>query len=115
MTGNETLKRMADLLKQGATLLDVQCPNCNTPLFRLSDGKMYCSACQKHVVRGVNEVTKTTQNSVVNSLNQTIFNKLDELNSMIGNEKDQEKITVLLNNLVKLLEASERIRHLKEM
>ena len=115
MSRDESLERMAELLRQGATLLDIQCPLCNTPLFRLSSGEMYCSACQKIVVKEEKEFLKTTRKQVVASLNKTACRKIEELDSLIFKEKDQEKISVLLKNLVTWLDALERIRRLEKM
>ena len=115
MSRDESLERMAELLRRGATLLDVQCPLCNTPLFRLSSGEMYCSTCQKMVVKEEKELLKTTHKQVITSLNKTVCQKIEELDSLIFKEKDQEKISVLLKNLVTWLDALERIRRLEKM
>jgi UPF0148 protein len=115
MSKDESLKHMADLLRQGATLLDLQCPLCNTPLFRLKNGEMYCSSCKKIVVKEEKEVSKTTRKQVIASLNQTICRKIEEVNSLILKEEDQEKISVLLKNLVTWLDALERIRRLERV
>ena len=44
------IKRMADLLRQGATLTDLSCPVCASPLFRLKDGTLWCEQDQKKVI-----------------------------------------------------------------
>ena len=41
---------MADLLRQGATLTDLSCPVCASPLFRLKDGTLWCAKCEKKVI-----------------------------------------------------------------
>jgi UPF0148 protein len=50
MSDNEVTKRMGQLLRKGAALLNTACPKCNTPLLRLKDGSMYCAKCDKQVV-----------------------------------------------------------------
>ncbi len=50
MSDNEVTKRMGQLLRKGAALLNTACPKCNTPLLRLKDGSMYCAKCDKEVV-----------------------------------------------------------------
>ena len=47
---NTPIKRMADLLIQGATLTDLSCPVCASPLFRLKDGTLWCAKDEKKVV-----------------------------------------------------------------
>ncbi len=41
---------MAALLRQGATMLELICPQCENILFRLKDGKMICPSCEKEVI-----------------------------------------------------------------
>jgi len=114
MSGDEALKRMADLLRQGATLLDIECPVCHSPIFKLKSGEMYCATCQK-IVREEKEVTKTTQGVLMDSLNRTILKKLEELNSLIVAESDQERLAALLKNLAMWLDALERVRRLEKL
>ncbi|MEN3059018.1 MAG: Sjogren's syndrome/scleroderma autoantigen 1 family protein, partial [Candidatus Methanosuratincola petrocarbonis] len=49
-TRDSQVKRMADLLREGATMLSQACPECKTPLFRLSSGEVICPGCNKRVV-----------------------------------------------------------------
>jgi UPF0148 protein len=108
---DEGLKRMTRLLLQGATLLDIPCPSCDSPLFKLKSGELYCPNCQKRVVRA-QEVPKVSQSAVIDSLNQTICRKLMELNELITKEEDQERLGVYLKNLVSWLEALEKTKRL---
>jgi len=108
---DEGLKRMTRLLLQGATLLDVPCPACDSPLFKLKSGELYCPNCQKRVVRA-EEAPKVSQNAVIDSLNQIICRKLMELNELITKEEDQERLGVYLKNLVSWLEALEKTKRL---
>ncbi|MDO8123022.1 MAG: Sjogren's syndrome/scleroderma autoantigen 1 family protein [Candidatus Hermodarchaeota archaeon] len=50
MSDEKVTKRMGQMLRKGAALLNVACPKCNTPLLRLQDGSMYCVKCDKEVV-----------------------------------------------------------------
>ena len=44
------VKRMAQLLKSGATMLERVCPQCNVPLFRLKSGEIICPSCGQRFV-----------------------------------------------------------------
>jgi len=112
MSKDEGLKRMTHLLLQGATLLNIPCPACDSPLFKLKSGELYCPNCQKHVVKAEEEALKVSQNAVINSLNQTICRKLAELNELITKEENQERLSVYLKNLVSWLEALEKTKRL---
>lgn len=108
---NKGLNRMTHLLRQGATLLDISCPACDFPLFKLKSGELYCPNCQKRVVRA-EEASTISQSAVIDSLNQTICRKLMELNDLITKEEDQERLSVYLKNLVSWLEALEKTKRL---
>ena len=47
---DKDIKRMADLLRKGATLTDLSCPACASPLFRLKDQTLWCEKDQKKVI-----------------------------------------------------------------
>jgi uncharacterized Zn finger protein (UPF0148 family) len=72
MSDNEVTKRMGQLLRKGAALLNTACPKCNTPLLRLKDGAMYCAKCDKEVV----EQTAVTSSGELQSSSADILNLL---------------------------------------
>ncbi len=76
MSDDKVTKRMGQLLRKGAALLNVACPKCNTPLLRLQDGSMYCAKCDKEVIE---------QKSVMPSADQyvTSGDLLDQLASKV--------------------------------
>ncbi len=47
---DENIRRMAEFLRQGATMLDKSCPVCSNPLFRLKNTEIYCPSCEKKVL-----------------------------------------------------------------
>ncbi len=47
---NEDIKKMADLLRSGNTMLNMACPVCNNPVFRNKGGVLFCPVCNKKVV-----------------------------------------------------------------
>lgn len=50
MSDDKITKKMGQLLRKGAALLNTACPKCNTPLLRLQDRSMYCAKCDSEVV-----------------------------------------------------------------
>ncbi len=44
------IKRMADFLRLGAKMLNINCPECNNPLFQLENSEFFCPSCQKRIV-----------------------------------------------------------------
>jgi len=47
---SDKIRLMAELLRSGATLTDLSCPVCASPLFRLKSGELWCAQCQKKVI-----------------------------------------------------------------
>ncbi len=103
------MKQMAELLRKGATMLNETCPECNTPLFRLRDGSLVCPMCNKPVVVVPADADKEGM-AQQGSIDQTLLNKIKEIQGMLEQEKDPAKINTLLDTLVKLIDARERVR-----
>ena len=112
--GVEVLKRMADMLKQGATMLDLQCPACASPLFRLRSGEIWCVNCQKRVVivkEGENVLTAASD-LLLSSLEETLLAKLRELDQMMREEKDLARLRELGAIISGLLDNLEKVRRI---
>jgi UPF0148 protein len=103
------MKNMGELLRKGATMLSESCPECNTPLFRLKDGSLICPMCNKPVVI-VSADADTEGMAQQGSLDETLLNKVKEIQGKLEVETEPEKINVLLETLMKLLDARERVR-----
>jgi UPF0148 protein len=104
-----SMKQMAELLKKGATMLSETCPECNTPLFRLQDGSLVCPMCNKPVII-VSSDADTDVIAQQGSIDQTLLNKIKEIQSLLEEERDPGKINTLLETLMKLIDARERMR-----
>lgn len=46
---NENVRKMAELLRSGNTMLNRSCPVCNTPIFRNQEGDLFCPSCNREV------------------------------------------------------------------
>ena len=110
------VKRMAELLKTGATMLSDICPECGTPLFKMGEG-IFCPKCNRPVVmvKSTEDESKIAAEHVLTNTERTILTKIRETDESIKGEKDPEKLIQLGNALSGWLTALERIRRLKEM
>jgi len=111
------IKRMADLLRQGATLTDLSCPVCSSPLFRFKDGTLWCEQDQKRVVI-VKEgeqppMQAAPQNSAYDKLEATLLAKIQGIEEKIEKTEDIEEIQKLSTALSELLGSLEKIRRMK--
>jgi len=113
---SKTIKIMADLLKQGATLTEHSCPACSSPLFKLRSGDLWCANCQKRViiVREGEAEPEATDPTLFSSLESTILAKIQAIEKELKEEKDAEKLRNLGTTLSTLLENLEKIRKMKK-
>ena len=106
---------MSDLMKSGATMLQDQCPECNSPLFRVK-GEVWCPRCNKRVItlkEGEEQLIVTS--SLLDDVEKTILFKIQEINKQILEEKDLGKQEKLSSLLMKWLEALERTKRIKKL
>jgi UPF0148 protein len=112
---SKDIKAMADLLKQGATLTELSCPACASPLFKLRSGDLWCAKCQKRVVivKEGQQAEEVTKPSAMNSLESTVVAKIQEVEKKLKEETDPQQLEKISNTLTTLLENLERIRKMK--
>ncbi len=108
------VKKMAELLKSGATMLSETCPECGTPLFRKGK-ETFCPKCNKPVViiQSAEQETRLMADKVLEDSEQTLLSKVRELNLVMKNETDPEKLMVYGNALSSWLSAIEKLRRLR--
>ena len=104
------MKGMADLLREGATMLSRSCPECGTPLFKLKSGDIVCANCQRRVVIVPEGEEATAEAGMrLESVEKVIVEKLVTLGQAMSQESDPEALLSLselmdafLGNLEKL-------------
>ena len=114
-TEDKPIKRMADLLRQGATLTDLSCPACSSPLFRLKDGTLWCAKCEKKVVVvKEGEEPEKASNTTYDKLEATLLAKVQNIQDKIQNTEDVEELQKLSITLSELLGNLEKIKKMKK-
>jgi len=113
---SKSIKAMADLLRQGATLTEHSCPACASPLFKLRSGDLWCGSCKKRVmiVREGEPEPEASKAPAFSSLEATILEKIQAIEKQLAEETDTEKLNALGATLSTLLENLERIRKMKK-
>ncbi|MEM3641463.1 MAG: Sjogren's syndrome/scleroderma autoantigen 1 family protein [Candidatus Bathyarchaeia archaeon] len=111
------IKRMADLLRQGSTLMDLACPACSSPLFRLKSGDLWCAKCEKKVIviKEGEEPAKITSAMALETLENTLLTKIQEIQSKMQNEENVDELQKLGAALSGLLDNLEKIRRAKRV
>ena len=111
---DKPIKRMADLLRRGATLTDLSCPACASPLFRLKDGTLWCGRCEKKVVVVKEGEEKETSSAAYDKLEATLLAKVQDIQDKIQNTEDVEELQKLSLALSELLGNLEKIKKMKK-
>ena len=108
------VKKMAELLKSGATMLSETCPECGTPLFRKGK-ETFCPKCNKPVViiQSAEQETRLMADRVLENSEQVLLAKIQEVNVAMKNENDPEKLVAFGNALSTWLGAIEKLRRLR--
>ncbi len=105
---------MAELLKQGATLTELACPACASPLLKLKNGDIWCAKCQKKVivVKAEEEATKVVGSMALDNLEATLLTKVQEIQEKMqhtSNAEELQKLGVTLSGLLENLEKTRKI------
>ena len=112
---SEDVRRMADLLKSGATMLSDVCPNCGSPLFRVK-GQTFCAKCNKPVVYAKATGPQATLSTgiLLDTVKQTVMTKISETNELLKVEKDPERLSAYSNLVFGWLSMLEKLQTLRE-
>jgi uncharacterized Zn finger protein (UPF0148 family) len=109
------VKRMADHLRQGATLTELACPACASPLLRFRNQELWCATCQKKViVVKEGEEAKLASNMTLDALEATLLAKIQEIQNRMQNEQDPDELQKLGTALTGLLNNLEKTRKAKK-
>jgi UPF0148 protein len=108
------VRKMAELLKSGATMLSEVCPECSTPLFRKGK-ETFCPKCNKQVViiQSSEQETRFRADQVLEDSEQTLLSKIRDVNVAMKNETDAQKLLLYANTLASWLGALEKLRQLR--
>lgn len=114
---NNSIKRMAELLRQGATLTDLSCPVCASPLFRLRDGTLWCAKDEKQVVivkEGEDPPKPApSQSNAYDKLEATLMMKITDIQNKIEKTDNLDELQKLTGALSELLNNVEKIKKMK--
>lgn len=116
---SDRIRSMSELLRAGATLTELSCPACSSPLFRLKSGDLWCAQCQKQVivVKEDRQANNAQTSMELRTLESTLIAKIMQVNSQIQETTDLnklERLNALMNILLNNLEKARRLWKHKE-
>ena len=95
----EEIKKMADLLRSGHTMLNLACPICNNPIFKNKAEELFCPVCNREVIM-VNNDKQTVALPIEQRINKESLKPINGLKSDVI-EIITEKIDFLIQKLKK--------------
>ncbi|MGC8607459.1 MAG: Sjogren's syndrome/scleroderma autoantigen 1 family protein [Vulcanisaeta sp.] len=104
-------KKMAQLIRAGATLTSYTCPVCGTPLLKLKTGEYYCANCDRPVVivKSDAEEKEVMIRYGLMDIRNTLYERLVMINNELKETKDIDRINELVRSMVLILEAYDKI------
>lgn len=111
----KSIKRMADVLKAGGTMLQDICPECGSPLFKIKD-EVWCLNCNKRVifVKEGEPTPDLIDLTELGDIEEIILKKLRENSQQIIDESDPAKLQELGSLLSTWLEVLEKLRKIQK-
>ncbi len=110
---NEVVKRMSDLMRSGAVMLDQTCPLCNLPLFKLRSGEVICPVHGPvKIVKSEDEAVEVLTTTVLRELEKVVARRLHNYINAVLKEENLDLSG--LRDLIYLLDVLERVRRIKK-
>ena len=103
------MREMAEMLRKGAKMLSMSCPECGTPLFQLKTGEIFCPH-EKREVKIVKEGETPETLRQEATLEHTIQSKLVLLQTRLESAKEPAEIRELAQTINALLDTLSRLR-----
>ncbi|ARM75693.1 Sjogren's syndrome/scleroderma autoantigen 1 family protein [Acidianus manzaensis] len=107
---DDSIKKAAELLRQGATMLSESCPICNSPLFKLKSGDIVCPVHGKvYLVKSDEEEAKIKREFSLDSVEGILIDGILVVAKKIKEDPmDSENIM----QMIKYLDALERLKRI---
>jgi len=112
---DDVIRRMADALRSGAKMLPEVCPVCGSPLFDVK-GELRCIACDKPVVvvKDETESGRAMYPFILNTLEDVVVTKIDELTARLSRALELEEIEATSRAIDALLTVLQKGNEIRE-
>ncbi|MEM0037313.1 MAG: Sjogren's syndrome/scleroderma autoantigen 1 family protein [Zestosphaera sp.] len=108
----DVVKRMSDLMRSGAVMLEQTCPLCGLPLFRLRSGEVVCPVHGAvKIVKSEDEAVEAVTSAVLREFEKVIARKLNTYINALAKEEGLNSSE--LKDVIYLLDILERIRRMR--
>lgn len=106
------IKKMAELLRHGGTMLAQACPQCGSPLMKVGED-VYCATCDRKIVivKEGHQVDSSASRNMIPELRETLLRKLRAMNELVAQETNVDALVKLAGLMLLLLQS---LRELEE-
>ncbi len=113
---DENVKKMADLLRGGSTMLSHSCPDCKIPLFKLTDGDIICPGCGRKVVFAKPHEVEAVkaQEEESSEIEAIVVQKISRIKLKIAESDDPSELANLSKTMTSLYDLLNRVRREKK-
>ncbi len=110
------IRKMAELLKAGATMLSTTCPRDKVPLFKLKTGEIICPVCgtRFYIVQSEAERASVTASIALENLERNVVAKINQINEVLSTLNADSINKEMLESLKLWLEILEKIEALRK-
>jgi UPF0148 protein len=109
------IKKMAGLLRAGATMMAETCPDCKVPIFKLTSGEMICPGCGRRVIfaKSTEADEVAAQSSATSALEDVMQRKILMMKEKMEKTDDPKELEDLSKSLSSLLDTLGKVRQRK--
>ena len=97
---DEVVRKMAELMRSGATMLDKSCPLCGAPLFKLRSGETICPTHGPvRIVKSESEAVKILTDAVLDELEDFAARRIHEILASLksgGSPSEEQSLRYLM-------------------
>lgn len=105
---DDSVKKAAELLRQGATMLSESCPVCHSPLFKLKSGEIVCPVHGRvYIVKSDEEEAKIKRQISLEAVEGIL---IDGILSVAKKIKEDPMDSESVMQLIRYLDALERLK-----
>lgn len=109
---NEVVKKMSDLMRSGAIMLEQTCPLCGLPLFRTRSSEVICPIHGPvKIVKSEEEAVEAVSLAVLRELEKVIARKLHAYVELFSKEDINSNE---MKDLIYLLDILERVKRIRK-
>ncbi|AEB94346.1 MAG: Sjogren's syndrome/scleroderma autoantigen 1 family protein [Metallosphaera sp.] len=112
MSSEKSVKKAAELLRQGATMLSESCPECSSPLYKLRSGEIVCPIHGKVIIAKDDQEERKLRREIMLEYTEQVL--VDSLNNVIEKLRSDPMNSEVLVQIIRYLDSLERLKRITD-